>query len=49
MTPNFKTSRYYRDTLGRINQDISKRADRVYFMVAGNAVDIKKLSQEATL
>ena len=49
MTPNFKISRYYRDTLGRINQDISRRADKVFFMVAGCAVDIKLLDASATL
>ncbi len=49
MTPNFKISRYYRDTLGRINQDISRRASRVFFMIAGCAVDIKLLDAQATL
>ncbi|KAI8614146.1 Cobinamide kinase/cobinamide phosphate guanyltransferase [Chytriomyces sp. MP71] len=49
--PTGKISRYYRDTLGRINQDIGRRADTrsVYWMVAGFAVDVKKLDAEATL
>ena len=50
MTPNYKISRYYRDTIGRINQDITRRADKVFFMVAGCAVDVKLLdAQAATL
>ncbi|KAJ3288943.1 hypothetical protein HDU79_004434 [Rhizoclosmatium sp. JEL0117] len=49
IVPMYKTSRYYRDTLGRINQDIGRIAERVYWMVAGFGVDIKKLSEEATL
>ncbi|KAJ3070253.1 hypothetical protein HDU98_006717 [Podochytrium sp. JEL0797] len=47
--PEGKISRYYRDTLGRINQDIGRRAERVYMMIAGCGVDIKRLSDEATL
>ncbi|KAJ3065796.1 hypothetical protein HDU98_010832 [Podochytrium sp. JEL0797] len=47
--PEGKVSRYYRDTLGRINQDIGRRAERVYMMIAGCGVDIKRLSEEATL
>ncbi|TPX75600.1 hypothetical protein CcCBS67573_g03140 [Chytriomyces confervae] len=51
MVPNGKISRYFRDTLGRVNQDIGRRKDteRVYWMVAGFGLDIKKMSQEATL
>ncbi|KAJ3220180.1 hypothetical protein HDU67_005506 [Dinochytrium kinnereticum] len=49
IVPMYMTSRHYRDTLGRINQDIAKRAERVYWMVAGCAVDVKKLDAEATL
>jgi adenosyl cobinamide kinase/adenosyl cobinamide phosphate guanylyltransferase len=49
MTPSHKISRYYRDTLGRINQDIARRASKVFFMIAGCAVDIKLLDAQATL
>ncbi|KAJ3099818.1 hypothetical protein HDU97_002744 [Phlyctochytrium planicorne] len=49
IVPMYKASRHYRDTLGRINQDIARRAEKVYLLVAGCAVDIKKLDAEATL
>ncbi|KAJ3353945.1 hypothetical protein HDU83_006150 [Entophlyctis luteolus] len=51
IVPMGKVSRYYRDTLGRINQDIGRRpeTERVYMMIAGFGVDIKRLSDEATL
>ncbi|KAJ3107430.1 hypothetical protein HDU96_007878 [Phlyctochytrium bullatum] len=49
IVPMYMASRHYRDTLGRINQDIGRVAERVYFMVAGFAVDVKKLDAEATL
>ena len=49
LTPHYKVGRYYRDTLGRINQDISRRASKVFFMIAGCAVDIKLLDAQATL
>jgi adenosyl cobinamide kinase/adenosyl cobinamide phosphate guanylyltransferase len=49
LTPHHKVGRYYRDTLGRINQDISRRASKVFFMIADCAVDIKLLDAQATL
>ncbi|KAI8852303.1 Cobinamide kinase/cobinamide phosphate guanyltransferase [Chytridium lagenaria] len=49
IVPMYMASRHYRDTLGRINQDVGKRAEKVYWMVAGFAVDVKKLDAEATL
>ena len=49
LTPHVKISRYYRDTLGRINQDISRRADKVFLMIAGCAIDIKLLDARHTL
>ena len=33
----------YRDALGRVNQAIAARADKVYFMVAGLALEMKSL------
>ena len=33
----------YRDALGRVNQAVAARADRVYFMVAGLALEMKSL------
>ncbi|KAJ3011108.1 UNVERIFIED_CONTAM: hypothetical protein HDU68_001816 [Siphonaria sp. JEL0065] len=49
--PNGKISRYFRDTNGRVLQDIARRSDceSVFFMVAGCALDIKKMSAQATL
>ncbi|KAJ1535192.1 hypothetical protein HK096_002915 [Nowakowskiella sp. JEL0078] len=49
IVPNYRVSRYYRDTIGRINQDISRNAQHVYFMVAGCALDIKKLGSDAKI
>ncbi len=41
--------RLYRDTLGCVNQCLAQAADRAYLMVAGMAVDIKRLHEEASL
>ncbi len=49
IVPMHPLSRAYRDTLGWVNQRITRNAERVYLMVAGLAVDIKKLDGEATL
>jgi adenosylcobinamide kinase/adenosylcobinamide-phosphate guanylyltransferase len=49
IVPMHPLSRTYRDTLGWINQRIAQEAERVYFMVAGLAVDIKQLDIEASL
>ncbi len=49
IVPMHPLSRTYRDTLGWVNQRIAQDAERVYFMVAGLAVDIKQLDGEVTL
>jgi adenosylcobinamide kinase/adenosylcobinamide-phosphate guanylyltransferase len=49
IVPAYKLGRVYRDTLGYVNQRLAQDADRVYLMVAGMAVDIKHLHQEASL
>jgi adenosylcobinamide kinase/adenosylcobinamide-phosphate guanylyltransferase len=49
IVPMHTLSRTYRDILGRINQRLTQRAERVYLMIAGLAVDIKKLDEAATL
>ncbi len=49
IVPAYPLGRVYRDTLGRVNQRLASSADRVYLMVAGLAVDIKRLHEEATL
>ena len=49
IVPAYPLGRLYRDTLGYINQRLAEAADRVYLMVAGLAVDIKRLHEEASL
>lgn len=47
--PMYQISRIYRDTLGWVNQRIAKDADKVFFMVAGLAVDLKQTDKQASL
>lgn len=47
IVPEYAVSRAYRDILGRVNQRLAQHANRVYLMVAGLAVDIKRLHEEA--
>ncbi len=49
LVPAYLLGRVYRDTLGYVNQRLAQDADRVYLMVAGMAVDIKRLHQKASL
>ncbi len=49
IVPAYPLGRLYRDTLGYVNQRLAQAADRVYLMVAGMAVDIKRLHGEASL
>jgi len=49
VVPAYPLGRLYRDTLGYVNQQLARAADRVYLMVAGIAVDIKHLNEEASL
>ncbi|HEV2661964.1 MAG TPA: bifunctional adenosylcobinamide kinase/adenosylcobinamide-phosphate guanylyltransferase, partial [Ktedonobacteraceae bacterium] len=49
IVPANALGRVYRDTLGFVNQRLAQVADRVYLMVAGLAVDIKRLHEEASL
>lgn len=49
IVPAYPLGRLYRDTLGNINQRLAQAADRAYLMVAGMAVDIKRLHEEASL
>ena len=49
IVPAYALGRVYRDTLGYANQLLAQAADRVYLMVAGMAVDIKRLHEEASL
>ena len=43
VVPSTRLGAVYRDALGRVNQAVAARADKVYFMVAGLALDIKSL------
>ena len=49
IVPAYPLGRLYRDTLGYINQRLAQAADRVYLMMAGMAIDIKRLHEEASL
>jgi adenosylcobinamide kinase / adenosylcobinamide-phosphate guanylyltransferase len=49
IVPAYPLGRVYRDALGYVNQRLAQAADRVYLMVAGMAVDVKRLHEEASL
>jgi adenosylcobinamide kinase / adenosylcobinamide-phosphate guanylyltransferase len=49
LVPAYPLGRAYRDTLGYVNQRLACSADRVYLMVAGMAVDLKRLQEEVVL
>jgi adenosylcobinamide kinase/adenosylcobinamide-phosphate guanylyltransferase len=49
IVPAYPLGRVYRDALGYVNQCLAQAADRVYLMVAGLAVDIKRLHEETSL
>lgn len=49
IVPAYALGRFYRDLLGRVNQRVAATADRVYLMVAGLGIDIKRLHEDATL
>ncbi len=43
VVPPTELGRAYRDALGKVNQVFARRADRVYLLVAGLALDLKAL------
>jgi adenosylcobinamide kinase / adenosylcobinamide-phosphate guanylyltransferase len=49
IVPAYALGRVYRDLLGLVNQRIAATAPRVYLMVAGLGVDIKRLHEGSTL
>lgn len=49
IVPAYALGRVYRDLLGIVNQRLAAVAPRVYLMVAGLGVDIKRLHEVATL
>lgn len=42
LVPENRLGRFYRDLLGRTNQLLARRADKVYFVVAGIPVEVKR-------
>ena len=48
IVPASSLGRLYRDILGRVNQIVASRADRVYLTVAGLALDVKALGVPIT-
>ena len=48
VVPPTTQGRVFRDTLGRVNQLVAARADRVYLMVAGIALELKELAARST-
>lgn len=46
VVPPTELGRTYRDALGRVNQAVARRADRVYLLVAGLALDLKALGAQ---
>jgi adenosylcobinamide kinase/adenosylcobinamide-phosphate guanylyltransferase len=49
IVPAYALGRMYRDLLGLVNQHIAASASRVYLMVAGLGVDIKRFHEMASL
>ncbi len=47
--PAYTLGRVYRDLLGHVNQHLAAVAARVYLMIAGLGVDLKRLHEEASL
>jgi adenosylcobinamide kinase/adenosylcobinamide-phosphate guanylyltransferase len=43
IVPPYKTGRLYRDVLGKANKYLASKADKVLLMIAGLAVDVKRL------
>ena len=43
VVPSTRLGAVYRDALGRVNQAVASRADKVYFMVAGLVLEMKSL------
>jgi adenosylcobinamide kinase/adenosylcobinamide-phosphate guanylyltransferase len=49
IVPSYTLGRVYRDVLGLVNQRLAAAADRVYLMIVGLGVDIKRLHEEARI
>lgn len=46
LVPAYRSGRLFRDLLGRANQIVAAEADEVYLVVAGIAIDIKRIASE---
>lgn len=44
IVPATPIGREYRDIAGWVNQQVAKEADKVYYVIAGQAVDVKKMA-----
>lgn len=44
LVPPYPLGRSFRDMLGRVNQKLARRADKVFLMVAGIPLDLKSLA-----
>jgi adenosylcobinamide kinase/adenosylcobinamide-phosphate guanylyltransferase len=47
IVPAYPLGRAYRDLLGRVNQRVAAASDAVYLLVAGLALDVKRLAQRS--
>ncbi len=45
IVPEYRLGRVFRDSLGRANKYIASKADKVLLMIAGLAVDVKRLAE----
>jgi adenosylcobinamide kinase / adenosylcobinamide-phosphate guanylyltransferase len=43
IVPSYPLGRVFRDALGAVNRTVAERADRVYYLVAGLALELKAL------
>jgi len=48
IVPEYPLSRTFRDLTGRVNQILAKKADKVYFVIAGIPVEIKGNGPDTT-
>jgi len=46
LVPPYPSGRSYRDLLGKANQFIAERADKVYMMIAGLPMEVKALGRK---
>lgn len=49
VVPAYPLGRVYRDTLGYVNQRLARATERVYVLVAGIAVDLKRFQEQPSL